>query len=38
MKTALAIFLLAVSAFAVGPDFDKKVEHGYADSNGVKIH
>jgi pimeloyl-ACP methyl ester carboxylesterase len=27
-----------MEAFAVGPDFDKKVEHGYADSNGVKIH
>jgi pimeloyl-ACP methyl ester carboxylesterase len=29
---------LSTFAFAVGPDFDSKVEHGYADSNGVKIH
>jgi pimeloyl-ACP methyl ester carboxylesterase len=42
MKLVLAILLLSglisTEAFAVGPDFDKKVEHGYADSNGVKIH
>jgi pimeloyl-ACP methyl ester carboxylesterase len=42
MKIVLAILLLAglisTEAFAVGPDFDQKVEHGYADSNGVKIH
>jgi pimeloyl-ACP methyl ester carboxylesterase len=42
MKIVLVILLLAgvlsTEAFAVGPDFDKKVEHGYADSNGVKIH
>jgi len=42
MKIVLAILLLSglisTEAFAVGPDFDQKVEHGYADSNGVKIH
>lgn len=32
-----ALGLLAVSASA-GSDLDKRVEHGYADSNGVKIH
>ncbi|MBL8207050.1 MAG: alpha/beta hydrolase [Blastocatellia bacterium] len=26
------------SALALDPDFDKKVKHDYADSNGVKIH
>jgi pimeloyl-ACP methyl ester carboxylesterase len=34
--------MLTTMSFAgsgsVGPDFDAKVEHGYADSNGVKIH
>jgi epoxide hydrolase 4 len=30
--------LIAVSAMAASSDLDKRVEHGYADSNGVKIH
>src|SRR5208282_14003 len=42
MKIVLAILLLAglisTEAFAVRPDFDQKADHGYADSNGVKIH
>jgi len=38
MRTILAVMALSTLAFAVGPDFDSKVEHGYADSNGVKIH
>lgn len=34
-----AISLLAITAFAAdNNDLDAKVEHGYADSNGVKIH
>jgi len=28
----------SVALFAASPDFDAKVQHGYADSNGVKIH
>src|ERR1035438_7744274 len=42
MKLLLAVLLLSglvsMEAFAASPDFEKKVEHGYADSNGVKIH
>ena len=38
MRIILAILALSSMAFAAGPDFDAKVEHGYADSNGVKIH
>ncbi len=42
MRIVLAILLLcgliSTEVFAASPDFDKKVEHGYADSNGVKIH
>ena len=36
MKLVLAILLGAVCASAA--DLDKRVEHGYANSNGVKIH
>lgn len=38
------LFLLAAmmfgltTSFALDPNFDKKVKHDYADSNGVKIH
>ncbi len=32
-----AILLSGTTAMA-GSDLDKRVEHGYADSNGVKIH
>lgn len=38
MKLLLVVLFLSTLAYAVGPDFDSKVEHGYADSNGVKIH
>jgi pimeloyl-ACP methyl ester carboxylesterase len=37
MRTLLGLVCCA-AAFAVSPDFDSKVKHGYADSNGVKIH
>lgn len=30
--------LAVVSSVAFGSDLEKRVEHGYADSNGVKIH
>jgi len=33
----VTVLLLSVSALAE-TDLDKRVEHGYADSNGVKIH
>lgn len=32
------ILALSVTALAADADLDKRVEHGYADSNGVKIH
>src|SRR5438132_4312935 len=35
MKTAVA---LLASDVAKGSDFESRVAHGYADSNGVKIH
>lgn len=35
---ALMVILASVSSVAVGSDLDKRVEHGYADSGGVKIH
>ena len=31
-------FALLITGFAASKDFEKRVEHGYADSNGVKIH
>lgn len=36
----LSVWLLLglTTALALDPDFDKKVKHDYADSNGVKIH
>jgi pimeloyl-ACP methyl ester carboxylesterase len=39
-KMTLALFAAAagIAAAAVSADFDSKVTHGYADSNGVKIH
>ncbi|MBS1810411.1 MAG: hypothetical protein JST84_19765, partial [Acidobacteria bacterium] len=40
-RTLLLWFLLTMlctSALALDPDFDKKVKHDFADSNGVKIH
>jgi epoxide hydrolase 4 len=36
MRTLLALTLLGTSAFAA--DLESKITHGYADSNGVKIH
>jgi epoxide hydrolase 4 len=36
MRTFLAVLLSASAAFA--GDIESKVTHGYADSNGVKIH
>ncbi len=33
-----ALLLFSATAFAASTDFEQKVEHGYADSNGVKIH
>src|SRR5437868_3233133 len=38
MRFLTALVLFATLSFAASADFDKKVEHGYADSNGVKIH
>jgi epoxide hydrolase 4 len=41
LRTLLLWFLLmffCASAFGLDPDFDKKVKHDYADSQGVKIH
>jgi epoxide hydrolase 4 len=38
MKIAISLLLSTLGLFAVSPDFDSKVKHGYADSNGVKIH
>src|SRR5437870_11259254 len=35
LKTAAA---LLASDVVEGADFESRVEHGYADSNGVKIH
>src|SRR5882762_7060037 len=37
MRT-LALAGLWVTGAAFGADLDKRVEHGYADSGGVKIH
>jgi len=34
----LATLLLAMTQVTFGDDLDQRVEHGYADSNGVKIH
>lgn len=42
MKFRLLIFVLTFAGFAAAAgtpaDFESKVKHGYADSNGVKIH
>lgn len=38
MKTILAVLACSGALFAASADFDSKVKHGYADSNGVKIH
>jgi pimeloyl-ACP methyl ester carboxylesterase len=32
------VWLGAIAALSLGADLDKTVEHGYANSNGVKIH
>lgn len=34
----LAALLLSSAPASAASDLDKRVEHGYADSNGVKIH
>ncbi|MEW6212585.1 MAG: alpha/beta hydrolase [Acidobacteriota bacterium] len=34
----LAVCILTLSVSAAAQDFDSRVKHGYADSNGVKIH
>jgi pimeloyl-ACP methyl ester carboxylesterase len=34
----IAALLLPCEPLLAASDFDKRVEHGYADSNGVKIH
>src|SRR5215470_3954294 len=36
MIRILGLLILSLSLFAA--DLDKRVKHGYADSNGVKIH
>src|SRR5437588_5000773 len=36
MRSTLLALLLSTAAFA--GDIESKVKHGYADSNGVKIH
>ena len=33
-----AALLISGTTARAGSDLDKRVEHGYADSNGVKIH
>ena len=39
LLTALVILMVSsLCAFAADSDFEKRVEHGYADSGGVKIH
>ena len=35
---AVAILMISLQALAADNDLDKRVEHGYADSSGVKIH
>lgn len=35
---AITILMFSLSALAADSDLDKRVEHGYADSGGVKIH
>src|SRR5579872_7281655 len=37
MRNILGVVLCSAVAFAAG-DIESKVEHGYADNNGVKIH
>lgn len=34
----LTLAMLTLSTATLAADFDSRVEHGYADSNGVKIH
>src|ERR1041384_5931771 len=38
ISAAVMIIIFGVCALAAGSDLDKRVEHGYADSGGVKIH
>lgn len=38
MKSAILVAMLLWPVAASASDLDKRVEHGYADNNGVKIH
>jgi len=38
ISTLVVIILMLSQGLASDPDLDKRVEHGYADSGGVKIH
>jgi len=38
MRILLLAFVLAAMVSAAGNDIESRVKHGYADSNGVKIH
>ena len=38
LTAAVIVMVCSLCAFAADSDLDKRVEHGYADSNGVKIH
>ena len=38
LSAAVMVMMFALCALAAGSDLDKRVEHGYADSGGVKIH
>lgn len=36
--SVFTVFITVVTVFAAADDIEKRVEHGYADSGGVKIH
>ena len=38
VSASVIVIMLTLCAFAADSDFEKRVEHGYADSGGVKIH
>lgn len=38
LTAAVIVMMFTLCAFAADSDLDKRVEHGYADSGGVKIH
>lgn len=38
LNAAVIVMMFTLCAFAADSDLDKRVEHGYADSGGVKIH